>query len=763
MTRSQRWSLLSLGFYLIFIGGSAYYNLIFPVRVFHHMFITLVLGIWLYRRIRRDGLPRTPLNAPLYAAVVIWLVTAAASQDPRMAFEYTWFNLIHVALFFGIVDLLQRGRQRLIMETGFLLAALVVIMTGMEVASWYFGLGIIPGTEIGWIDVIGPGAWLPLESFTAQLALNISTLLAGFTAPIITVTIGWALTARRKDYRQTLWLLAAGLLVVLALTHSRGGLMSLGAGFGAFAAMRFVQRPSILRRVPLWVYGAVGLVAAFMLFAVIGLRETTTAGDTKRIDMYESAVEMVADYPITGVGPGLFGRAFREYRTASIARDKLASAHNLYLNTAAETGLAGIVFGIWLAGALVWAWKRAWDQQTTDARRIRVETSVAALLGVGVHSLVDAFTVTPVVLVILVITAYSITGHRTVLDERPAGQRLPALIGLLLVLGYGVLFIQSDRAQSAYYHSIRDSDLDAAQQAKRIDPHLNLYDLQIAYLLGQDPNRINEAIAAYEHALDLEPTWDAGWANLAVLLHRQGNTETAIDYLLRAHSIFPLSSYQLHAVRWMEESQSDDLQTIHNGYYNGARFSHLAEGELPIADFWTVTDLRVDALNAYVETMDPEARYRVLGKYDPALVPATAQEWWVTGEVALTIDGDPAAAEAAFSEAIALDRANGDYYVARARATLESDPDIAQRDLDIAEMLGTTYECLNCVRTAFARTDDKINALLEAAGPHRVVRQYFAAVLYGGRLADFDIPSELHWPVKSKVLWYVEKSATIMP
>ncbi|HEX2907402.1 MAG TPA: hypothetical protein VHO69_11110, partial [Phototrophicaceae bacterium] len=138
----RRLTFILLAIYLVFLGGSAYYTLIFPIRVFHHLLLTGLLTLWLINRLRsRQGLPQTPLNAPIGAALVVWLISALASADPRMAFENLWLQLIHILFFFVLIDLFQRGRQRLVLETQFMLAALVIFLSALELASWYFGLG----------------------------------------------------------------------------------------------------------------------------------------------------------------------------------------------------------------------------------------------------------------------------------------------------------------------------------------------------------------------------------------------------------------------------------------------------------------------------------------------------------------------------------------------------------------------------------------------------------------------------------------------
>ncbi|MFW5748978.1 MAG: O-antigen ligase family protein [Chloroflexota bacterium] len=768
-------SFIFLAFYLVFLGGSAYYTLIFPVRLLHHLLMTVLVCLWYGKKLRGDGIPRTPLDAPLAAAVLIWVITAAFSVDARMAFENLWFVFLHLTGFLVLVDLFQRGRSRLVMETTFMLGALVVIVTGLELTSWYFGLGIIPGTDVGWFST----TVIPLELPRVSLALNISTLLAGFVAPLLPLTLAWGLTARRKDYRQVLLTLFMALALVLLLTFSRGGWLSAVAGLGTLGLFYLVEtrkRSAEQRRLnssP--VFAAAGVVVVGIVAVVIfTVSQGRTSGDRVRLDMYESAVEITADYPLTGVGPGIYGRALRSYRSPGLARDRLASAHNAPLNTAAETGLPGIVVSAWLALALALTATRTWARQDHPARKLRAAAAIAGLVGVGVHSMVDVFTITPVVLIITLLAAYAITGHRHVLAPRPAGRRWPAAAGLVVALGYGVFLLQADRAQLAYGASFAADDAAAisrAQHAARIDPALTLYDLQIAHKLGiaagDDPAAIASAITAYEHALLLEPTWDTGWANLGALHARLGDFETAAAHLEQAARINPLTIYSVHAARFYELSGTGDPARVVSLYFNGMQ-QLPQENTLPLADFWIETPARRETLDRYVTSpgIPLSWRYRTLAAHDPTRVeslvpdaPQSAEEYWVAAQHALTIAGDTARALALFNSAISADPDNGDYYASRARARLAAGQPVAEisRDLDIAAMLGTRFEQPAATRAQLAETPEARRAALADAVPPRVVRQEFAAVLYGGRAAQFDLLPDVRSPGPGRAVltpWY---------
>ncbi|MBL8163776.1 MAG: O-antigen ligase family protein, partial [Anaerolineae bacterium] len=749
-----RLAFISLAIYFVLVGGGAYYATIFPVRVLHHAFVTILLGLWLFGRVRRgQGLPHTPLNRPILALVAVWVISALFSADPRMAVEHLWFPFTHLMMFYTLVDLFQRGRERLVLETQFMLAAMVVFISGIELASWYFGLGIIPGSEIGWANVMGPGAWLPLEWLRVSLALNVSTLVAGYVAPLVTLAAVWGLTTRRRDFRTVLLILAALLLVILLLTFSRGGLLSVLAAAGTVIAFRVAQAEQVTRRIGgRWLAlggmaAAVLFVSGYMIFSITEAR-SGNRGDEGRLDMWQSAAEITRDDPLTGVGPGLYGRTFRLYRDPAIAQDKLASAHNAYLNTAAETGLPGILVSLWLGVTFIWAWYQQWKQAGSDPQRRRLEGALAALIGMGVHSLVDVFTTTPIVLLMLVLAVYCVASRQRETSaalRQPLLARLSAITALLVILGYGALFIQFDRAQAAYQGSLRlnENAADRIAEAQTIDPAMRLYALQATYITGQSGTEA-EAVEAYQNALGLEPTWDVGWMNLAALQQQAGDLPNALESLARAMQINGRTSAPLRWAELAESTGAADDEAIIAAYRQYMDFDAI----LPLSAFWQETALRREALERYLQERPLDDQYRIVRVFDPqraaALVPAQpsrASEWWVVGEAAL-LAGDTENAADAFSQAIVLAPTNGDYYASRARSTMGTNRAAAERDLKLALLLGTVAEYPNAIWAELETDEERATTLRTNALPPQRNVQEFAAVLFS-RPALFEVVAEM--------------------
>ncbi len=668
----RRIAVLLLAFYLVFLGGSTYYYQVFAIRVAHHVVLTALLIIWLISKLRTTGLPKTPFNPLIYALVTLWLITSALALDPRIAFESAWFPITHTLIFFVVVDWIGRGRQRLVMETIFMLGTLVVIAALVQVYQWW----------AGWEPLLS--AELPFPPVLPRLdqPFGVSTWLSAFAAPLIILSAGWALSVRRKDYRPALWGLAAALLIVLIFTASRGGYIALATGIAVLFVLRLWGRRSLHRLIPLIISLSILAAGIGGVVFLISRDPSRVAGDTLRADLWSSAVTMTLRDPFTGVGVGMFGRGHRLYRDATFVDDRLGTAHNLYLNLTAETG----VIGIYLLGVMVivgaGAWFRQWRNAKKDARKLRLEAALAALIGFSVQSLFDTFTLTALVILPLILIAYCITPSRLVSDSVPRGAKLPAALFTALIAIFGVGLLISDRAHTYFNSSVATNSLEDAQTALVLDPSMRLYQLQVDYLIGMNADDLPTRIAAFERAVALEPTWDTGWINLAVLQNRAGETESAFASIERAANI---------------------------RYWNGAWFGWALLTE-------QTSDVTIDEIrDAYILSIT---------------YPPTNDEWWNATDARRS-------AFSTYTDNNLIVLSVGDEYVQRAYARFATEPDAAWRDLAIAEQFGTYYENLALARVDLARTPEVRRAAQISAVSGRIIDQNFEAVLFQGRRAQF--------------------------
>jgi O-antigen ligase len=194
-------------------------------------------------------------------------------------------------------------------------------------------------------DRLGVGLYEP-NYFAANLAL------------IIPVAVSLALTQRRPGHR-ALWLGGAGVLALsLVLTGSRGGFLGL-----LIAAAVFVYR----RR---GMAAALGLVTVLIVAALpttLGERALSTLFEDRQADvgleasnqahmaLFWGALRMIADSPLTGVGP----YNFKELSSAYSGLDQRAIAHNSYLELAAELGIPVLVIFLSMVAATFRGLRRA--------------------------------------------------------------------------------------------------------------------------------------------------------------------------------------------------------------------------------------------------------------------------------------------------------------------------------------------------------------------------------------------------------------------
>ncbi len=756
--RFTRLAFVLTAVYLALIGGTYYYQF-FTIRVLHHAVITLLVIVWLARRVRH-GLPTTPLNLLLVMLIGVWALSAVFSLDPRSAFENLWFPLTHLVLFLIIADMIGRGREKVLIETFFLVGTIIMLLALAQLVAWYTGIDLMLEGGVGWLNV---GMILPPETPMIFIPLGVSTWLAAFAAATSVFTFGWGLSLANRGYRIAFFVLAAAMLLVLIGTFSRGGFIGFAVGVSALIGLYVLNallprastspsasRSQAVKVFPLVIIAGVVVASVIGLIVLIGRSESRSTGDNLRFGLWGGSVSMIWSDPLTGVGPGLFGRAYREIRDPRSVDDRLSTAHNAYLNNAAETGIFGILVMIGFAFVIVARWWILWRRAGNRVRQRRLGAALAALAAFSVQSVFDTFVITPLVLLSLVLIAYCIIEPGSLRSNTPSRWSRVTAVGLALVFAvYGIAFIQFDRAQALFHDSVRTGDLAAAQEAAALDPHLNLYQLQVAYLIGQGDD-LGAAVAAYESALALEPTWETGWINLGALREQQGDIEGALSALVRAANIRREGLGYLNWARIAEAHAAAPDDLIVERYY-AAALPHY----LPLSDFWVQTDLRREALTRYMhdESLPLSWRYRVAALRDAAYAaslvpqnPVTAFDWWVVGEHTLNMLDDPQAAAGAFTEAVRLEPSNGDYYVARARAELSFDESAARHDLDIADMLITKYEHPNAVRIMLASTPDEVRQWRAAAVPLRIIDQNFEGVLYHGRVGTFDVFPIMRYP-----------------
>lgn len=225
-------------------------------------------------------------------------------------------------------------------------------------------------------------------------------------AQIMLMLVPLALFQGWSEHRRILRLTAFAIGVVTSaaviLTFSRGAAVGFVMVIAIMTILRYIKPIQL---------AAVGLLALSLLIAVPayaarlttlgGLVDAATGNQTgaavdtsilSRATENIAAIEVFADHPLIGVGPGQFSTYYRQYADdvglLSKAQDR--EAHNLYLGTAAETGLLGLICFLAVLGTTLWQLakaRRRWLRRRPDLANM----ATAFSLSVGTYMTTGLF------------------------------------------------------------------------------------------------------------------------------------------------------------------------------------------------------------------------------------------------------------------------------------------------------------------------------------------------------------------------------------
>ena len=318
---------------------------------------SLLIPFVFHLLVRRDQV-RIP-RATLFLLIFVLANTAAAAfaADPAVSAQPLFTLLTEGAAFYLIVVNVVRTPQMLrrvtwaLVTTGAILGGLSLLqqVTG-TFSNDYGGFAQIKSTRGFTTEtdaLVGDIRQLRLAG-----PIGDSNYYAQFLLMLIPLGIGLASSARD--------LFARTMAVASVLLGATGILLSFSRGAAvAFAILLFLMAATRFIRLRAIIAAAAVVVAVIVLFPQYAVRlqrleavaaavaGETAEGDTAiagRAEENAAAIMIFADHPILGAGPGMYQYHYRAYTTraglTTHAEDRLA--HNMYLETAAETGLVGL-------------------------------------------------------------------------------------------------------------------------------------------------------------------------------------------------------------------------------------------------------------------------------------------------------------------------------------------------------------------------------------------------------------------------------------
>ncbi len=333
--------------------------------------LTLLLAATVWEGIAGRRVPwvRSPLDTPFLAFGAAFAISGVLSPYRTTALGSLVLALLTIYLGYGtMLRVLRR-------DPGFLQPILWAwVVGGIAAAAW--GLAVAQST--------GRPPYIPYLLERNSLATTL--LVAGLLSLQFLSTGGVASRA----------MIAAGqipLILALLRTDSRGAWFAYGAGIILLLVLAGVRRT--------WRGVAVVLLAVVVAVLAAGpyssrifgrLRSVFDPGENQtRVVLAEAALAIFANYPITGTGLNTFSLVHPGYTARAAPRLRPhSSAHNIFLNMAAEGGVLGLAaFAAILLFALVAGWR--WHTAARSPHETLMSAAVfAAFVGILVHEQFDA-------------------------------------------------------------------------------------------------------------------------------------------------------------------------------------------------------------------------------------------------------------------------------------------------------------------------------------------------------------------------------------
>ncbi|GIK36766.1 MAG: hypothetical protein BroJett011_05990 [Chloroflexota bacterium] len=503
--------------------------------------VLLIFVPWLGLKVwRHQPLVYTPLDFLLLLVIVLYLVSAFLSPSPRLTFYSLWLLLLSILTFYLMLDQFRAGREKALWQAVFFVVAIVLELAALEFLAWYLGLFPLLGFEVSWPEVAG---WTlppnPRRLGLALLTVPVAPPFSAYVALFIPLALGLALSTRKISIRLGFAGFIFLSLVILLLTFSRTGWVTLAIGLlslGALSLFKPLQArlQSGLRvrsistflfewRPRVWTKKWTGLfmgviVASFLIIPFLNqthfieeVFDNREGSNEIRLSLIQAAVRMWLEHPLLGIGPGLFGPFYRDYIPPNSFFLLSLSTHSFYFQMLAEEGLAGLGMAAMIfVAATKAAYQRLMGSGDTS-QRWRVIGAAATLIGYFTSAAIEQLWWPAFIIPIAAMAAYIFyqspqapetetisRSERAEEKSRPKLNFYPRLriwlpgIYLILLLIFGAALIYTN-AVAKHFAQLTEvikpgQTVQVAEEIGRLrhsDPGLPVYTIAEAHYLGQ--------------------------------------------------------------------------------------------------------------------------------------------------------------------------------------------------------------------------------------------------------------------------------------
>jgi putative inorganic carbon (HCO3(-)) transporter len=336
---------------------------------------------------RRPTLP-TPANLPILILLLMLPVSLWASPLPEKTLLQALRLLVGILLFYALLNGLVTLSR--LLAACWASAGLSLLLSLAALVSVNWPQGKIPLIPARLVALFPPqiSDTVHANVMAGALALLLPFPLAAFLwnfSPLKSRLIALPL-------RLTALLIAACVAAVLLLTQSRGGYLAAVAALVVLLTLR-------LRRWGWLVPLACAALSTYLLWRYPNALEILASGSGAanslevRQEIWSRALFIIRDFPLTGIGMGLFTEVADALYPFFLSEPGAVShAHNLLLQIAVDLGLPGLI--AWLALLIVviaGAWRAYRCAPTAVPHLSSIGAALlATLAALLVHGLFDA-------------------------------------------------------------------------------------------------------------------------------------------------------------------------------------------------------------------------------------------------------------------------------------------------------------------------------------------------------------------------------------
>jgi len=318
--------------------------------------LSLTVVAWVALLVQGRTRPAAPaFFLPLAAYAAITLVSSAFSVDPAASFvdskQLSLFLIVP-----AVYDIARGKRAASVLE--------VVISIGALSAAY----GIIQFGVLHYDTLVRrpEGAMSHYMTYSGLLMLVTC-------AAVARLVFG---------SRDRIWpaLVMPALVVALPLTFSRSAEVGVLVAVGLILMLKDLRLTALLPIVVALIFAFAPDRVTDRMVSMFDMKDPTVRD---RVAMLNTGRAMVADHPLTGVGPNMVERLYPQYRDPNAVNATNPHLHNVPVQIAAERGLPALAIWLWLIVATVRALWRLFRGGGNRVLASAALAAVAAMLGAG--------------------------------------------------------------------------------------------------------------------------------------------------------------------------------------------------------------------------------------------------------------------------------------------------------------------------------------------------------------------------------------------